>query len=94
MEISKTFLRIKYHKQFSKNFKKRIASNPKLVVQFKIRLDLFIENPNDLMLKDHKLTGKRSTYRAFSVTGDIRVVYRILDKDLWLYDIGTHNQVY
>lgn len=87
-------MQIKYHRQFSKNFEKRIASNPKLVTQFRTRLRLFIESPTDSILKDHKLTGKLSTYRAFSVTGDIRVVYRIVNNDLWLYDIGTHNQVY
>lgn len=64
------------------------------MAQFQVRLALFIENPNDPVLKDHKLTGKRSTYRAFSMTGDIRVVYRIVDNELWLYDVGTHNQVY
>ena len=87
-------MQIKYHKQFSKNFKKRIASNPKLITQFRTRLNLFIENPNDSLLKEHKLIGKLSTYRAFSITGDIRVVYKIVNNDLWLYDIGTHNQVY
>ncbi|KKR78264.1 MAG: Plasmid stabilization system [Candidatus Curtissbacteria bacterium GW2011_GWA1_40_9] len=87
-------MQIKHHKQFSKNFSKRIASNPKLVAQFQSRLDLFIENSDDSLLRDHKLTGKLSTYRAFSISGDIRVVYRIVDNDLWLYDIGTHNQVY
>jgi len=87
-------MQIKYHRQFSKNFKKRIASKSNLVAQFQSRLDLFIENPNNSVLKDHKLTGKLSTYRAFSITGDVRVVYKIVDNDLWLYDIGTHNQVY
>lgn len=85
---------IKYHKEFSKNYKKRIASNPKLVTQFQIRLKQFLENPNNPGLRVHKLTGKRSSYRAFSVTGDIRVVFKIVDDELWLYDIGTHNQVY
>ena len=87
-------MQIKYHKQFSKNFKKRIASNPKLITQFRTRLNLFIENPNDSLLKEHKLIGKLSTYRAFSITGNIRVVYKIVNNDLWFYDIGTHDQVY
>jgi addiction module RelE/StbE family toxin len=85
---------IKYHKEFSKNYQKRIASNPKLVSKFQASLKLFINNPENPALKNHKLIGKLSDYRAFSVTGDIRVVYRIVNKELWLYDIGTHNQVY
>lgn len=32
---------------------------------------------------------------AFSVTGDIRVIYRMLSEDeAELFDIGSHNQVY
>ncbi len=33
--------------------------------------------------------------RAFSVTGDIRIVYfEINDESVLFLDIGTHNQVY
>jgi len=45
-------------------------------------------------LRDHKLIGKKKNFRAFSVTGDIRVVYIIVDSNIWLFDIGSHNQVY
>ena len=87
-------MQIKYHKEFSKNYQKRIGSNPKLVSKFQTKLKQFIDNPTSPGLKDHKLIGKLSSYRAFSVTGDIRVVYRIVNNELWLYDIGTHLQVY
>ena len=87
-------MQIKYHKEFSKNYQKRISPNPKLVSKFQTKLKQFIDNPTSPGLKDHKLIGKLSSYRAFSVTGDIRVVYRIVNNELWLYDIGTHNQVY
>ena len=43
----------------------------------------------------HGLTWKFRQYRAFSITGNIRVIYKIINtKTLRLYDIGTHNQVY
>ncbi len=87
-------MEIKYHKRFLKNFRKRIISNSKLTNQFEQRLEKFKENPNDPILKDHKLTGDMSEYRAFSVSGDLRVVYRIFGDEIWLYDIGSHNQVY
>ncbi len=85
---------IKYRKEFVKNYEKRIAQNPKLIIQFKKQLERFIQNPSYPTLKDHKLIGKKSEYRAFSITGDIRVVYKIINKEIWLYDIGSHNQVY
>lgn len=87
-------MKIKYHKEFLKNYKKRIKPYPKLVTQFTNQLNKFIKNPKDTSLRDHKLIGKMKSFRAFSVTGDIRVVYLITDNEIWLYDIGSHNQVY
>ncbi len=85
---------IKYHKEFAKNYQKRISPDPKLVSKFQTKLKQFINNPTNPSLKDHKLIGRLSSYRAFSITGNIRVVYRIVADELWLYDIGAHNQVY
>ena len=87
-------MRIKYHREFIKYYKKRIAHSPKLVAQFQKQLRKFINNPKDLVLKDHKLTGQRDGYRSFSITGDIRVVYKIVGDNIWFYNIGSHNQVY
>lgn len=85
---------IKYHREFSKNYKKRIALDPKLKFQFQIQLTKFVQNPNDPILRDHKLVGKKHAFRAFSVTGSMRVVYKVVGEEVWLYDIGSHNQVY
>lgn len=87
-------MKIKYHKDFLKNYKKRIKPYPKLVTQFTNQLNKFIKNPKDSSLRDHKLVGKKKSFRAFSITGDIRVVYTITDNEIWLYDIGSYNQVY
>ncbi|OGG14289.1 hypothetical protein A2773_06755 [Candidatus Gottesmanbacteria bacterium RIFCSPHIGHO2_01_FULL_39_10] len=86
---------IDFHSKFRKNFKKRVAFNPALKQKFQQRTELFRENPKNPELHDHQLTGKKRSFRAFSVTGDIRVVYRIIDQELVrFYDIGSHNQVY
>jgi addiction module RelE/StbE family toxin len=87
-------MKIKYHKEFLKNYKKRIKSNPKLAAQFSKQLNKFIVNPKDSTLRDHKLIGKKKNFHAFSITGDIRAVYIIENGEIWLYDIGSHNQVY
>jgi addiction module RelE/StbE family toxin len=87
-------MKIKYHKDFLKNYKKRIKLNPKLAKQFIKQLNKFINNPKDPSLRDHKLIGKKQDLRAFSVTGDMRVVYKVVDDEIWLYDVGSHNQVY
>jgi addiction module RelE/StbE family toxin len=45
-------------------------------------------------LNDHPLTGKLKGLRAFSVGGDVRVVYQEAENYYLFLDIGSHNQVY
>lgn len=87
-------MNIKRIGRFNKHFTQRIKPNPGLAERFKERLDLFLASPQNPILKNHKLRGDKQDLRAFSVTGDIRVVYFITGEDLYLVDIGTHNQVY
>lgn len=58
------------------------------------RIELFLKNPSNPVLADHKLTGDKKEYRAFSITGDYRVVYKKIDDMIIFYDVGTHNRVY
>jgi len=76
-------MKIAYHKNFLKHFKKRIVSNKKLESKFYQRLSLFIKNPNSPILRRHQLRGKKRFYWSFSVTGDTRVVYKIKEKTLF-----------
>lgn len=90
-------MKIVHHQKFEKHYKQRIFNNPKLKEKFKAKLALFLSNPHDSSLKSHKLIGNKEEFRAFSVTGDIRLIY-YFESDtgnvLVLYDIGKHNQVY
>ena len=87
-------MKIVYHQTFRKHFKKRIAPHKNLTSRFYQRLNLLLKDSNHSSLKRHQLKGKKRYYWSFSVTGDIRVIYRIERKTLFLYDIGTHSQVY
>jgi addiction module RelE/StbE family toxin len=87
-------MKIQYHRGFLKSYRKRILPYPKLEKQFKMQLEKLLKDSKDPSLRDHKLIGKRKNFRSFSVTGDIRVIYAIVDNNIWLYDIGSHNQVY
>ncbi|MEX2007318.1 MAG: type II toxin-antitoxin system mRNA interferase toxin, RelE/StbE family [Candidatus Levyibacteriota bacterium] len=87
-------MKIKYHRDFLQSYKKRIAPYPKIEKRFKNQLNKFLINPKDPSLKDHKLVGRKKSFRAFSVSGDIRVIYAIFKDEIWLFDIGSHNQVY
>lgn len=86
---------IQKNKNFKKAFRTRIKNNPKLVKKVKERVELFAHNPQNPILKDHQLTGGKKEFRAFWITGDIRIIYfQISKNEVLLIDIGTHNQVY
>ena len=85
MQVTKT-------NKFDKNFRKRILGQASLEKKFQERVAMFIPDRKDPVLKDHKLSGD---FRAFWITGDIRVIYILLPDNLALFiDIGSHNQVY
>ncbi len=85
---------IRRHRKFEKNFKSRISPNPKLKKQFVGRLELFKAGIRDYPLDDHALVGAMKGLRAFSIGGDLRVVYRETEEHYEFLDIGSHNQVY
>ena len=81
---------------FTQRFKKRFAKLPvKIQSQFGKRIDLFLENPNHQQLQNHPLKGNLAGLRAIAITGDYRMIFKIIGRDsIKLIDIGTHNQVY
>ena len=86
---------VRHHPRFDVHYKKRIAPLVGLNRKFKERMNLFLLNPQHPVLKDHPLKGSRNLFRAFSITGDLRVIYRRINKDeVILMDVGSHNQVY
>lgn len=88
-------MKIVYSRRFIKNFKSRVKRRPKLHERFDQRVKLFVQDSSSFVLKDHRLVGKLKSFRAFSVTGDVRVVYTRESKNTIIFiDIGTHNQVY
>lgn len=88
-------MKVKLHHLFEKSYKARVASSNKLISQTEERIALFKSDPKNSLLKDHGLTGAKKKLRAFSVTGDIRIVYLpVSDTEVVFIDIGSHNQVY
>lgn len=83
-----------FTKTFRKNYRKRISFDKNLRNKFHERYNLFLQDPQSPILSDHFLIGKMKGYRAFSITGDIRVVYYIHEGIAHFTNIGTHNQVY
>lgn len=88
-------MKINFHPQFKKSYQKRIINNPKLRAKVIERINIFQQDPQNPLLKNHSLVGTHFGHRAFWVTGDIRIIYeQISDSETLFLDIGSHNQVY
>lgn len=85
-------MKIVFHKSFEKRYKKL---SEKIKQKVKERNILFEKDPYNPILNNHALNGKYMGYRSISVTGDIRIIYKFLDKDTALFsEIGTHSELY
>ncbi len=83
---------IHLHRRFIKSYKK-LPDNLKLA--FKERRTLFLENDKNGLLKIHNLHGKYAGYQSFSVTGDIRVIFKEIEQQIFIFtDIGSHSELY
>jgi mRNA interferase YafQ len=54
----------------------------------------FAADPRDPLLRTHKLKGELADYWAFSVDGDLRVMFRWDGATAFLVNLGTHDEVY
>jgi len=78
-------------KKFDKNFSKLSKKNKiNAIKQFKI----FVFDPTNQVLNNHKLHGKWSKYRSINITGDIRAIYVLEGNIARFIDIGSHSELY
>ncbi len=54
----------------------------------------FAADPQDPLLHTHKLKGDLSDYWSFSVDDDLRVLFRWDGDDVFLVNLGSHDEVY
>ena len=54
----------------------------------------FAAEPQDPLLRTHKLKGELDAYWAFSVDDDLRVVFRWEGDEAFLVNLGSHDEVY
>ena len=89
-------MEVSFSSSFKKTFKKKIKST-ELKADFWLMLELFINDPFNIQLKTHKLSGKLKDLWSFSLGYDLRIVFYFTKdkpKKAVLVDIGTHNEVY
>jgi mRNA-degrading endonuclease YafQ of YafQ-DinJ toxin-antitoxin module len=54
----------------------------------------FAPDPRDPLLRVHELKGDLGDYWAFSVDEDLRVLFRWDGADVFLVNLGSHDEVY
>jgi len=86
--------KLEFTKQFQGRLRQRYSHQSRVINRLKRHLELFSQGIRREPINDHSLTGKLKGLRAFSVGGDVRVVYQETDDRYLLLDIGSHNQVY
>lgn len=84
---------------FSSTFNKQLKKAPlKIRIAFKKRVELFLIDPFNSQLKNHKLTGKLKNYTSINITGDWRALYsknEINKENVVIFEaLGTHSQLY
>jgi len=84
-------MRIGYHKEFIKNYKKLPL---KIQEQFKQRQILFEKDKFDPVLNNHSLTGKYQGYRSINVSGNIRAIFKVNGDSVIFIKINSHSNLY
>ena len=80
---------IKYSKKFLKSLKRL---SDKIIDQAEEKEKIFKNNPFDLRLKTHKLSGKEKEIWAFRINYQYRIKFIFLNNNETLFlDIGTHE---
>ncbi|SMP88651.1 mRNA-degrading endonuclease (mRNA interferase) YafQ, toxin component of the YafQ-DinJ toxin-antitoxin module [Epsilonproteobacteria bacterium SCGC AD-311-C15] len=81
-----------YPKREIKFFKK----HPDLVEKYGVVLKKLSNNSLEPSLKLHKLQGALAEFHAVSLTYEYRIILimKIVDEQIVLVDIGTHDDVY
>jgi len=82
----------------SKRFKKRLTfflkKHPDMEGILIEKLNKLKENPRHFSLKNHKLSGKLKSFSAISLTYEYRLIFQIAKDKIFLFAIGTHEEVY
>ena len=84
-------MKIVYHKNFKKQYKKLKTLQTKIDQ----RLILFISDPFDPILNNHPLIGKYKGYRSINITADYRAIYQEIEVNrAFFITLDKHSNLY
>ena len=85
-------MKVKFQKSFTGQFKRLSETKKRLVTD---TIELFTEDPMNDSLRNHPLRDKWVNYRSITADDDLRLHYRVIDKDTALFvAVGTHYELY
>ena len=87
-------LKVKRHKLFVKELRNAKLSDQHFSKYIVYLSKLIEEKPLPTEALDHPLKGDYKDCREFHISGDVLVIYFIVDDTLNLIRIGTHSQLF
>lgn len=85
-------MQVIFHKNFDKNYKKLRETEKN---RFKKIFEVFYIDPFYPSLNNHALSGKYEGYRSINIGGDLRVIYKMIGEDTYLFvTIDSHSNLY
>ena len=81
-------------KTFLRRANKLLKKNPNLKKKYTELYIKLANDPFDLTLHTHALTGDLKGKYACSLTYELRIVFKLSDDIVHLLDIGSHDEVY
>lgn len=88
-------VKVKFSGKFDKMYKELVEGKSDLRNITATRIKLFEKNPEDTRLRNHSLRKHLEGRWAFSITDDIRIIYKWIGKSsVRFLAIGHHKSVY
>ncbi|MDP3900549.1 MAG: type II toxin-antitoxin system RelE/ParE family toxin [bacterium] len=84
-------MQVKFHKIFKKKFKKL---PPWAQKKFYERLEVFLRNDHDAVLRNHSVDKAYPNCRSINISGDYRAIYYHNGDEVIFIIIGTHAELY
>jgi addiction module RelE/StbE family toxin len=88
--------KISFSKKYEKIAKKFFKKHQNLKEKYSKTILLLQNNPHHPSLRLHKLQGNLSDYHSVSLDMEYRIIidFIIVDDEIILIDIGSHDEVY
>ena len=88
-------IKVQRNPEYIQDLKELLLEQPDLMDEIDSRVQWFRKNAEDTRLKNHDLHKKMLGKFAFSITNDVRIVYKWLGKnEVRFLAIGGHPKVY